>query len=183
MTAAIGARRVPRPLHSGHRSLGNGADSSGRLSVTSHTVPADSSLAVLSGTCEAGPCSGPSTCGRPYGSGNRWFRPVWRPESSPFPRTSGSVLHSHPECSTRPCLGYPPHRRRCTGRRPDESPAVARRSPSCRRPWCCTHRCLDGTPILGRRDRMVAFAAPPPVRFPCAASQGGRHRAAGASVA
>jgi hypothetical protein len=41
ITAAIGASRVPRPLHSGQRSFGNGTASSGRLSVTSHTVPVD----------------------------------------------------------------------------------------------------------------------------------------------
>jgi hypothetical protein len=47
ITAAIGASRVPRPLHSGQRSFGNCADLPGRLSVTSHTVPADRSYAVF----------------------------------------------------------------------------------------------------------------------------------------
>ena len=79
------------------------------------------------------------TCRRSSRIPHGWLRRAWRPKPSRFLRTSGSALHSHPECSTRPSPGYPPRRHRCTGRTPAESPAVARRSPSCR-PWCCLHR-------------------------------------------
>jgi hypothetical protein len=89
-----------------------------------------------------------STCRRSSRIPRGWLRRAWRPEPSRFLRTSGSALHSHPECSTRPSPGYPPRRHRCTGRTPAESPAVARRSPSCR-PWCCLHRCTRRYPDLG----------------------------------
>jgi hypothetical protein len=81
-----------------------------------------------------------STVGGFRGFRMGWLRRAWRPEPSRFLRTSGTALHSHLECSTHPSPGCPPRRHRCTGRTPAESPAVARRSPSCR-PWCCLHRC------------------------------------------
>lgn len=157
ITAAIGASRVPRPLHSGQRSFGNGTASSGRLSVTSHTVPADqigtrppwlkrSRLDIM----PANACRRSSQI--PHG----WLSRAWHPEPSRFLRTSGSALHSHLECSTRPSPGCPLRQHRCTGRRPAESPAVVRRSPSCR-PWCCLHTdVVDGTRSWARGDHLTA---------------------------